>query len=340
MPNALIIGAFGYVGSATSQQLLRQGNFYAYGIAETDQDELALARDEIQPLRGDVTTAAGILALLQQGSIDVIIDTTSYNDTSTKLNLLRNVIEAAKLREVNSSHAHTHMRPKLGLVTVSGVWTQGSTEDPKGSFRRMSPADRSLQPEADLVESKLAYEQVVLEARETLNVAIVRPGFIWARGGSAWTRILSPLVERLAASQEEKESASSIQVAVDPEDQHYAFTHIDDVAAAVELAALKLPALALGTYPVFDLVGEIVAMVELCRKDAFHFGCVGEVKLVKPSGVGYLDTIGGQHDVDSTNATVLLGWLPRKRHFLKDMHIYARSFLAVRSMALQLSQTQ
>lgn len=333
MPNALVIGTFGYVGFATSQQLLRQGNFYTYGIAETDQDELSLARDEIQPLRGDVTTAAGILDLLQQGNIDIIIDTTSYNNTSTKLNLLANIIEAAKLRETRSSH--THLRPKLGLVTVSGIWTQGSTEDPRGSFRRMNPADRSLQPETDLVESKLAYEQTVLAARDTLSVAIVRPGFVWARGGSAWTRILAPLVERLAAGQEGKEISSYIEVAVHPENQHYAFTHIDDVAAAVELAALKLPTLTLGTYPVFDLVGETVAMGELCRKDALYFGCKGDVKLVKPSGVGYLDTIGGKHDVDNTNATVLLGWQPRKRHFLKDMHIYATSFLAVRSMAQQ-----
>lgn len=324
MPNALVIGAFGYIGAATAQQLLRQGNFQTFAIAETEEDALTLARDEIQPLHGDVATASGISALLSQGNIDVIIDTTSYNDVSTKSTLLSNVIEAAKLRDTT--------RPKLGLVTVSGIWTQGSTEDPNGSFRRIKPADRSLQPATNIAESKAAYEQAVLNARDTLSVAIVRPSFIWARGGSAWTRILGPLVQRLA----ESENESDIEIAVDPENQHYAFTHIDDVAAAVELAALKLPAIG-GSYPVFDLYGEIVPMAELCRLDVLHFGCKGQAKLVKPDGVGYLDQIGGRHDVDSTNAHVLLGWQPRKRHFIKDMHIYAKSFLAVRSMAMQQS---
>ena len=136
MPNALVIGASGYVGAATAQQMLRQGNFQTFAIAETEEDALTLSRDEIQPLHGDATTASGISAFFSQGNIDVIIDTTSYNDVSTKSTLLANIVEAAKLRSAT--------RPKLGLVTVSGIWTQGSTEDPNGTFRRIKPADRAL----------------------------------------------------------------------------------------------------------------------------------------------------------------------------------------------------
>lgn len=181
------------------------------------------------------------------------------------------------------------------------------------------------------MESKLDYEGAVLDARSSVNIAIVRPGLIWAEGGSAWTRIRAPLVQGMLAKMD-----ATMEIAVDPENQYYCFTHIGDVAAAIELAALKLPIVnGSGVHPVFDLLGDRAHMGTLCIKDAEHFGCKGSVKLRKPDGVGYLDRIGGEHDVDSSNAETVLGWQPKKRHFLKDVHIYAKSFLAALALAQQ-----
>ncbi|KAL7931452.1 NAD(P)-binding protein [Trichoderma chlorosporum] len=329
MPNVLVIGPTGYVGSALSEQLIRSGDHYVYAASESDEKGFKLALSEIIPIKGRLDSPQAAFDLINSNRIDVIVDTTSYNDKTTKSGQLSIIVEAEKIRQQQISKSKYPNQPKLGFVTVSGIWTQGSTEDPYGSFQPMDAEAKSVLPEEGLIESKLLYEQEVLDARSVLDVAIIQPSFIWARGGAAWTRILGPLVEGARTG-----STDAIKIAVDPQDQIYCFTNIDDVAAAIELAVNKLQLInGNSVHPVFELVGDQFPIGLLCERDAFYFGCKGKVELHKPEKIGFLDTIGGNHNANRTKAEQILGWYPKKRYFLRDTFIYANSFMAALALA-------
>lgn len=328
MPNVLVIGPTGYVGSALSEQLIRSGDHYVYAASQSEEEGFRLATNEIIPIRGSLDSPQAVFELITSNKIDVIVDTTSYNDKTTKSKLLNTIVAAEKLRQQQLSKTRS-TQPKLGFVTVSGIWIQGSTEDPYGSFQQMAPEAMSVQPEEGLVESKALYEQEVLEARDSLDVAILQPSFIWARGGAAWTRILGPLVEGART-----ESTDTIKIAVDPANQVYCFTQIDDVAAAIELAVNKLQLInGNSVHPVFELVGDQFPIGLLCERDGFYFGCKGKVELLKPEKAGFLDVIGGSSNANRTRAEQILGWYPKKRYFLRDTFIYANSFMAALALA-------
>ncbi|KAM0263194.1 hypothetical protein ACHAQJ_001349 [Trichoderma viride] len=329
MPNVLIIGPTGYVGSALSEQLIRSGDHYVYAASQNEEEGFRLATNEIIPIRGSLDSLQAAFELLNSNKIDVVVDTTSYNDKTTKSKLLGVIVGAEKLRQQQLSNNQHLTQPKLGFVTVSGIWTQGSTEDPYGSFQQMAPEAKSVVPEGGLVESKALYEQEVLEARTILDVAIIQPSFIWARGGAAWTRILGPLVEGARTG-----TTGVINIAIDPADQTYCFTNIDDVATAIELAVNKLQLInGNSVHPVFELVGDQFPLGLLCERDGFYFGCKGKVELFKPEKTGFLDVIGGNRNANRTRAEQILGWYPKKRYFLRDTFIYANSFMAALALA-------
>jgi nucleoside-diphosphate-sugar epimerase len=328
MPNVLVIGPTGYVGSALSEQLIRSGDHYVYGVSESDEEGFRLATNEIIPIRGSFDSSQTVFEIITSSKIDVIVDTTSYNDKTTKSKLLKIIAGAGDLRQQQLAKNQL-TQPKLGFVTVSGIWTQGSTEDPYGSFQQMAPEASSVQPEEGLVESKALYEQEVLAARSSLDVAVIQPTFIWARGGAAWTRILGPLVEGARTA-----TTDTLKIAVDPADQIYCFTNIDDVATAIELAVNKLQLInGNSVHPVFELVGDQFPIGLLCERDAFYFGCKGKVELVKPEKAGFLDVIGGSRNANRTRAEQILGWYPKKQYFLRDTFIYANSFMAALALA-------
>ncbi|KAL6699723.1 hypothetical protein J3F84DRAFT_404727 [Trichoderma pleuroticola] len=167
----------------------------------------------------------------------------------------------------------------------------------------MTAEAQSAVPEEGLNESKLLYEQEVLMSRAILDVAVIQPSFIWARGGACWTRILGPLVEGARTG-----STNVIKFAVDPEDQVYCFTNIDDVAVAIELAVNKLQFInGNSVHPVFELVGDQFPIGLLCERDAHYFGCKGKAELYRPEKTGFLEVIGGNHNANRTKAEQILG---------------------------------
>lgn len=329
MPNVLVIGPTGYVGSALSEQLIRSGDHYVYAASQSEEEGFRLATNEIIPLKGSLDSPQAAFELISSNKIDVIVDTTSYNNKTTKSRLLSTIVDAEKIKREQLSKDKHPIQPKLGFVTVSGIWTQGSTEDPYGSFQKMTAEAQSAVPEEGLNESKLLYEQEVLASRAILDVAIIQPSFIWARGGASWTRILGPLVEGARTG-----STDVMSIAVDPEDQMYCFTNIDDVAVAIELAVNKLQLInGNSVHPVFELVGDQFPIGLLFERDAHYFGCKGKAELYKPEKTGFLDIIGGNHNANRTRAEQILGWYPKKRYFLRDTFIYANSFMAALALA-------
>ncbi|PTB52986.1 hypothetical protein M431DRAFT_557629 [Trichoderma harzianum CBS 226.95] len=293
MPNVLVIGPTGYVGSALSEQLIRSGDHYVYAASQSEEEGFRLATNEIIPLKGSLDSPQAAFELISSNKIDVIVDTTSYNNKTTKSRLLSTIVDAEKIRREQLSKDKHPIQPKLGFVTVSGIWTQGSTEDPYGSFQKMTAESQSAVPEEGLNESKLLYEQEVLASRAILDVAVIQPSFIWARGGASWTRILGPL---LAVNKLQLINGNSV-------------------------------------HPVFELVGDQFPIGLLFERDAHYFGCKRKAELYKPEKTGFLDVIGGNHNANRTKAEQILGWYPKKRYFLRDTFIYANSFMAALALA-------
>ena len=329
MPNVLVIGATGYIGSALCEQLIRSGNHEVFGLSKSEKEGFNLALKEIIPLTASIEDSHSVLELVNSAKIDVIVETTSFNNETLKPKILDVILGAAKERAAAISQQHVFKGPKLGFVTVSGVWSHGSTEDPHGSFQPATQESLGTVPPEGLPAAKALYEQKVLEATTYLDVAIIQPSFVWARGGAAWTKILKPIVDAAKSG-----SVDVIKIPVDPKNSVYSFTNIDDVASALECAVDKIQIInGSSVYPVFELVGDQFPIELLCIADAGYFGCKGEIELYKPEGISFLDSIGGSPNVRPTRAEQILGWTPKKRHFLRDTHIYANSFLAALALA-------
>lgn len=325
MPNVLVIGATGYIGSALSAQLIRSGNHYAFGIAANEREGFELSLKEIIPVQGSIENSTQLLKLLDAGDIDVVVDTTSFNDKTTKPKILQTVREAARARAAADEGSFV----KLGFVSVTGIWAHGSTEDSQGTFKPATVESLSKDPPSGLVNARNDYERSVVSARDDLDVAVIRPSFVWARGGSAWTKILKGIVDATKNG-----TTETVRVPVDPETSVYSFTNIDDVAYAIELAVDKIQLLnGNSMYPVFELVADQFPLERLLVADARYFGCKAKVEIYKPDGISFLDAIGGSADVNATRAKQILGWEPRKRYFLRDTKIYAKSFLAALALA-------
>ena len=329
MPNVLVIGATGYIGSALCSQLIRSGNHQVFGLAHSETHGHHLSLKEIIPLFGSIQDSASFLEIVSKENIDVVVDTNSFNNETTKPELLDIIVSAAKQRRGTIRDDQSFQSPKLGFVTVSGIWTHGSTEDPHGSFEPATLESRGSTPPPNLPAARTKYEQHVLNATSILDVGVIRPSFVFARGGAAWTQILQGIV---AASR--SGSPDTVRVPVDPEHSTYSFTNIDDVASGLELAIDKIQLInGSSVYPVFDLVGDQFPIELLIEADAKIFGCKGKVELYKPDGVSFLDSIGGSSDANASRAELILGWKPKKRHFVRDTHIFARSFLASLALA-------
>ena len=61
----------------------------------------------------------------------------------------------------------------------------------------------------------------------------------------------------------------------------------------------------------FELVADQFAIERLCVADAGFFGCEAKVELYEPEGISFVDSIGGEPDVNTVSAKQILGWEPR-----------------------------
>ena len=333
MLNVLIIGPTGYVGSSATQHLYRSGNHQIFGLASTESDGYRLQRDETIPLVGNATDPSSLLSVIRQGKIQIVVDTTSFNDFGTKQKILAAVRSASK---VLISESKKSKPEKLGFITISGIWSHGSTEDPNGSFK-LGQAGSLLNtnPPAGLLAAKAEYDDSALASTHVLSVAILRPAFIFARGGAAWTRFLAPLV-----AAQESGSTEPIEVPITP-NTFANFVHIDDVGSAVDLAVNKLHVIN-GTdlEPTFDLVADRFDIIDLLAADARIFGCKGKVvqsastdKEGTDGGDVFLERIGRSDDMDASKAKLILGWQPKRPGFVAGTNLYANSYLAALKIA-------
>lgn len=336
MLNVLVVGASGYIGWAAAEQLFLAGDHEVFGLAPTHSAGYRLAAKELIPLVGKITDRDSVLDVVQRGDIDIIVECTSFNDSTTKPGIFAAVEAAGRvlLEQQRSSGVKRRPARKLGFVTVTGIWAHGSSEDPAGTFEPGLEGSILTNPPDGLVAARESYEDSVLAARDVLDVGIIRVPFVFGRGGSAWTRALAPLIQTMQTQPDE------IVVPVAPRTM-VNFVNVVDVGLAVEKLVCRLHLIS-GTsvVPLFAISSDHFDFQDICVADAKLFGCRGTVVLRKSTDVtgrdggdAFLEKIGRVSEMESAHARTVLGWYPRRPGFVTRTNIYVNSFLAIQAMA-------
>ena len=317
MPNVLILGGTGYLGLSLGQSLLRSGNYAVWGLARSSDKAKILTTNEITPIVGDVTDGATITSAIASADIDIVVDATSaYKQAST---ILKAVISASKTR-IDALAKEDAKGPKLGFVYTSGTWVHGS---PSGRVSDLSPVGNSLAKgvPAAPVGWRPAHEQAILAVRDTLDVAILRPATIYGRGSWVWGTWWGGV---LAAKK--SGSSDAIQVPADRE-ARTGTIHVDDVAGGFHAAIDRIDG-RLGSWPVFDLLGETISVVEIMEAAKSAMGVKAPLVYAGSKGNPLLEALSLVSTTDASRARVVLGWEAKRKDFLLNLPVYIQAWEA------------
>ncbi|KAK4498970.1 hypothetical protein PRZ48_009481 [Zasmidium cellare] len=314
----LILGATGYIGLATSLAL-RRNSHIVYGLARTPAKAQDLAKNEIIPIIGTVEDGAYLKAI-DEHNIDVVIDTAAVYDASWK------VLEGVKKAGEERLKKRGKGSPKLGFVYTPGTWVHGTSS---ARLNDLNPADRfgvdtaSPAPPPDLVAWRPKLENAVLEARDVLDVVVLRPACLYGRGSFIWSAWFGEL---LKAAEGKKETV----VLECDANSTLSLVHVDEVASALTVTAEKISALG-SVYPVFDIVSSRESARLILQGGAKSMGFEGTVEFVKPKDP-FAVAMSTSARLDSPRARDLLGW-ESKRMFgmLDEVEIITAAWLASRT---------
>jgi nucleoside-diphosphate-sugar epimerase len=317
MPNVLVLGATGYLGLAVGQSLLRSGNHAVWGLARSEAKGKLLAANEMSPIIGDVADLDTLISAITSASIDIVVDCTSAYEQATSI--LKAVIEASKIRTTTLGKENT-IAPKLGFVYTSGAWVHGS---PGSRVSDFSPVGTSLSKgkAATATNWRPAHEQAILAARDVLEVAILRPSNLYGRASSLFGVLWGPL---LGASM--SGSSNTIQLPLDRA-ARLGTNHVDDVAAAFHAAIDRIYG-GLGSWPVFDLVGDTVSLVEIMEGAKAALGVKAPIEYVGPQGNPLLEAVSLVSYGDAARARTVLGWEAEHGEFLLNLPVTVMAWKA------------
>lgn len=327
MPNILIIGATGYVGTALSQSLLRSGNHRVYGLARSPEKALSLSANEVTPiLSASASTLTNTLTTaISAHRIDIIVDVSGANKESSSLLALVKQIGASRL---SNSQKSSTLVPKLGFIYCSGTWVHGSSNEMVNDLMPVGTDDAPTAP-AELVAWRCELEKEVLDARDVLDVMVVRPALVYGRSCAIWTGLFEPLLQ---AAQAEKGEVGQqvVRIAAD-EESRPGLVHVDDVASGFHCAVDKLSVISgTGTYPVFDLQTSQESMRDVLVAAAREMGYKGKVELAGTGDDLFPKAMCTTGNCSSGRAKIILGWEPRREGFVEGMSVFVKSWEASR----------
>ncbi|KAF2159356.1 hypothetical protein M409DRAFT_30234 [Zasmidium cellare ATCC 36951] len=318
MVRILILGATGYIGLTTALALRRHSHI-VYGLARTPSKAALLASNEILPILGTLDDSAYLLAISTH-NIDVVIDAAGANNGSFKI--FEDVKRVGQERLAKRGKGS----PKLGFVYTSGTWVHGSSD---ARMNDLDPVDRedAAAPPPGLVSWRPKLEKAILEARDVLDVVVIRPGCLYGRGSFIWGGWFGLLQGAVEGRRE------SVEVECDA-DATLSLVHVDEVAGALTVAAEKVSALG-GTsvYPVFDVVSSRESARLILEGVARAMGFEGVVKFAKPKDP-FAVAMSTNARLDSTRIRDLLGW-ESKRVFgmLDEIELVTAAWKASNSKA-------
>lgn len=320
MPNILILGGSGLLGSAVSQSLLRTGLHTIFAQTRSASKSLYLQAMEVTPVVFSLSEGAALTAAIKDNDIDTVIDTSqAYAETQT---VISSVITASQTRQA-ALKAEGAIGPKLGFIYTSGIMVHGS---PTKHVSDLSPVgnDLSSAPAAQMIAWRPAVEQAILAAREHLDVVIMRPGMLYGR--SAWN--FGPFWGPVAAAK--ATGGNSVSVKAD-EAARFGLVHVDDVADAYTRAVGKIDG-GVGNWPVFDVVAENVGLRLLLEETAEALGLKAKVELEGTGGNVLMEGLGLRARGTASRARSVLGWEPKRRDFLMNVGIYYRAWEAASAL--------
>lgn len=165
------------------------------------------------------------------------------------------------------------------------------------------------------------HEQAILSSRSDLDVAIVRPGMVYGRGGWIWDTWWSPI---LAA----RGGPGKIEIPAGKEGRP-SVVHVDDVVSGLHAVIDRIDG-RLGSWPVFDLVGEHVGIEAIVEAVKEAVGVENEVEYVGANGNTFYEALAVKANVDVGRATTVLGWRPVIKDFLLRISVYVKAFEAAK----------
>lgn len=295
MVRVLILGATGYIGLTTCLAL-RRNSHIVYGLARTPSKAQELAKNEIIPIIGTVEDGAYIAAI-DKHNIDVVIDAAGANDGSWKvLQDVKKIGEERIRRRGKGS-------PKLAFVYTSGTWVHGSSNvrvndlNPAGCEGDVAcPA-----PPPGLVSWRPKLEEAIVEARDVLDVLVIRPGLLYGRGTFIWSLWFGELQKAVESK------GASVELQCDA-DAMLSLVHVDEVASALTVAAEQVSRVGSSSvYPVFDVVSSRESARLILEGVAKAMGYAGEVRFAKPTDP-FAVAMSTSARLDSTRMRDLLGW--------------------------------
>lgn len=306
MPNILILGGAGYLGTALGQALIRTGNHHVFATTRDAKKARPLQEGEVTPLVGELSDAAWVEKIIAEHYIDVVIDTSQAYEHVGKI--LQAVVQAGKSRAEILRKDGAPQSPKLGFVYCSGSWIHGS---PKRLINDLTPPGTSLAGDksAAIVAWKPGHEQAVLAARDVLDVAIIRPSAIYGRGSWVWGVWWKQLLDGASLSAD-----STISIPAD-RDINISAVHVDDVADAFVLAVDKIDG-QLGNWPVFDVRAETFPLTASIDAAAKELGVSAKIEYAGTHGDVFLEALSLSTRADTSRSYSVLGWKPKRRDFL------------------------
>lgn len=320
MVRVLILGATGYIGKQVAAALVRSGQHEVYGLARTEAKAQSIAAGELSPIISPdpVHQPETYLQAVRDHHIDTIVDvTTASLENSAFLDHAKKI---GLERRAGESSVGVFGGSKLGFIAVSGTWIHGSSDRATNDLDVVGPG--AVIPPAEIITARVAYEKEVLDARDILNVAIVRPALIYGRESSIWTPFVLPVLEAAR-----KGSKDPVHVPLDP-DCRPGLIHVDDVAAGFQAAVNQLEMINMGSvYPVFDLVTSQESMPDIFDGFAKSWGSEGGYRLVGAGQDLFAQAMSSSFRGSASRAKQLLGWRPtRLNGFVGNIETYAAAF--------------
>ncbi|KAF3003974.1 hypothetical protein E8E14_006208 [Neopestalotiopsis sp. 37M] len=310
MSHVLILGGAGYVGLALGQALVRSGNYIVFATTRDASKSKTLLSNEITPLVGNLNDAEFIKTSIAKHRIDVVVDLSqAYADATT---ILQSVVAAAEERAsaLAATAGGGAVGPKLGFVYTSGTWVNGSTRDHQVTDTTVPGTSLAVDKPATAVAWRPAHEQAVLKARHALDVAVLRPGAVYGRGSWVWGLYWGKVLAAAAASEE------TIAIPADA-DTRTGVVHVDDIADAFVKTIGNIHNL--GSWPVYDVVGETVSLTDVLEKVKRVLGATGKLSYVGTHGDAFLEAIALVTNGTSARARMELGWAAKRREFVRDL---------------------
>ena len=213
----------------------------------------------------------------------------------------------------------------MGYVYISGTWVHGAPLVPASDLHPIGSKALSRSQPAEVSQWRPEFEQKVLASRDVLDVAIARPGAVY--GGKTW--LFEDLWGPIVDAAKKQGGGESVKVPV-AEDARIGVIHVEDVASGVGLVVDRLFG-GLGSWPVYDLVTETVAIRGMLEGVRTVAGCQGEIGMVGPGDHVFHKALSLKAKAGAgERARQMLGWRPKRVEMLERLEIFVKAFEAGR----------